>query len=91
MKDAFLWKVHPPIHAAVHVNQEVLTKQEEGLTNEGRHHAFAVTAHDKGGIAESLHTYITIARLPSRCSTGPDHWILTLVQEVYGVWNLAAN
>ena len=45
--------------------------QEEGLTNEGRHHLLLLRkqAHDKGGIAESQHTYITIARLTA-CEVG---------------------
>ena len=39
--------------------------QEEGLTNEGRHHLLLShkQVHDKSGIAESLHAYITRAKL----------------------------
>ena len=39
--------------------------QEEGLINEGRHHLLLLhnQVHDKRGIAESLHMYITMARL----------------------------
>ena len=41
------------------------TVQGEGLTNEGRHNLLLLheQVHDKRGIAESLHTYITRARL----------------------------
>ena len=36
--------------------------QEEGLTNEGRHHLLLLhkQAHDNRGIAESLHTIIKV-------------------------------
>ena len=57
---AFLSKVHPPIYAIVHAvmlskkHQRSCTVQEEGLTNEGKHHLYN-QAHDKRGIAESLH------------------------------------
>ena len=39
--------------------------QEEGLTNEGRHHWLLLhkQVHDKRGIAESLHAYINMAGL----------------------------
>ena len=60
-----LWRVRPPIYAAVHaviyVKQEALKKQREG-----RHAALLLLykqAHDKRGIAESLHVQITGARL----------------------------
>ena len=38
--------------------------QEEGLTNEGRHHLLLLhkQAHDKRGIEESLHAQIARAR-----------------------------
>ena len=41
------------------------TVQEEGQTNESRHHSLFLhkLAHDKRGITESLHVYITRARL----------------------------
>ena len=54
---------HLPIqYAMVHVvmlSKEQHTVQEEGLANEGRHRLHK-QAHDKRGIAESLHGYITI-------------------------------
>ena len=45
--------------------------QEEGLTNEGRHHLLLLRkqVHDKRGIAESLHAQITRARLTA-CEVG---------------------
>ena len=45
--------------------------QEEGLTNEGRHHWLLLhkQVHDKRGIAESLHAQITRARL-TVCEVG---------------------
>ena len=45
--------------------------QEEGLTNEGRHHLLLLSkqAHDKRGIAESLHAQITRPRLTA-CEVG---------------------
>ena len=45
--------------------------QEEGLTNEGRHHLLLLhkQVQDKSGIAESLHAQITRARLPA-CEVG---------------------
>ena len=69
-KGAFLSKVHPPIYAVV--------LQEEGLTNDGRHHLLLLykQVHDKRGISESLHefseslqAYITRARLTA-CEVG---------------------
>ena len=44
------------------------TVQEEGLTDEGRHHLLSLhkQAHDKRGIAESLHAQITRARLTDK-------------------------
>ena len=54
---------HLPIqYAMVHVvmlSKEQHTVQEEGLVNEGRHRLHK-QVHDKRGIAESLHGYITI-------------------------------
>ena len=46
-------------------HQRNSTVQEEGLTNEGRHHLLLLRkqAHDKRGIAESLHAQIIRARL----------------------------
>ena len=63
---AFLLKVRPPIHAAVHAimlskkHQRSSTVQEEGLTNEDRHHFLLLhkQVHDKRGIAESRQAYI---------------------------------
>ena len=45
--------------------------QEEGLTNEGRHHLLLLDkqAHDKRGNEESLHAQITRARL-TVCEVG---------------------
>ena len=47
--------------------------QEEGLTNEDRHHLLLLrkqaSAHDKRGIEESLHVQITRARL-TVCEVG---------------------
>ena len=45
--------------------------QGEGPTNEGRHYFLLLhnQAHDKRGIAESLHAYITRARLTA-CEVG---------------------
>ena len=54
---------HLPIqYAMVHVvmlSKKQHTVQEEGLVNEGRHRLHK-QAHDKRGIAKSLHGYITI-------------------------------
>ena len=54
---------HLPIqYAMVHVvmlSKEQHTVQEEALVNEGRHRLHK-QVHDKRGIAESLHGYITI-------------------------------
>ena len=64
-------KVSPPIYAAVQA--VMLSKQrstpEEGLTNEGRNHLLLLhkQAHDKSGIAESLHAYINRAKTNSVC------------------------
>ena len=46
-------------------HQRSSTVQEEGLTNEGRHHwqLLHKQVHDKRGIAESLHAYINTAGL----------------------------
>ena len=76
-KGAFLSKVRPPIYAAVHAvmlskkHRRSSTTQEEGLTNEGRHNLLLLhkQAHDKRGIAESLHAQITRARL-TVCEVG---------------------
>ena len=47
------------------------TVQEEGLTNEGRHHLLLLhkQVHDKRGITESLHAHITKIRLTA-CELG---------------------
>ena len=37
------------------------------------------------------HTFVSTTASHSRWASGPDNWILTSVQEVYGVWNLATN
>ena len=68
-------KIGPPsIYASVYdvmlskKHQRSSTEQEEGLTNEGRHHLllFRKQALDKRGIAESQHVYITRGRLTVR-------------------------
>ena len=48
-----------------YVKQEAPKKQEEGLTNEGRHHLLLLykQVHDKKGIAELIQAYITRVRL----------------------------
>ena len=56
------------------IKQEALNKQRcarEGLTNEGRHHSLLLhkQAHDRRGIAELLHEYITRSRLTA-CEVG---------------------
>ena len=75
---AFLSKVHPPIYAIVHAvmlskkhQRSSSTVQEEGLTNEGRHHLLLLhkQVHDKRSIAESLHVYINRVRL-TVCEVG---------------------
>ena len=72
-KGIFLSKVRPPIYAIVHAvmstkkHQRSCTVQEEGLTNEDRHHLHK-QAHGKS-IAESLHAYINRARL-TECEVG---------------------
>ena len=76
-KGAFVWKVHLPIYAAVHAvmlgkkHGRSSTLQEEGLTNEGKHHLLLLhnQAHDKRGIAELLHAHITRARVTA-CELG---------------------
>ena len=59
-----------PIYAEVHAvmlskkHRRSSTVQEDGVTNEGRHHLLFILheqAHDKRGIAEPLHVYINIA------------------------------
>ena len=72
-----LSKVCPPNCAAVHAvtsskkHWRSSTVQEEGLTNEGRHHLLLLhkQVHDKRGIAELLHAQITRARL-TVCEVG---------------------
>ena len=64
MKDAFLLNAHPPPYSVCHgtcgyVKQEAAHCARGGLVNEGRHRLHK-QAHDKRGIAESLHGYITI-------------------------------
>ena len=51
--------------------EEAVLLQEEGLTNEVRHHLLLLhkQAYDKKGIAESLHVYITRVRL-TKCEVG---------------------
>jgi len=72
-KGIFLSKVRPPIYAIVHAvmlskkHQRSSTVQEEGLTNEDRHHLHK-QAHEKS-IAESLQAYINRARL-TECEVG---------------------
>ena len=76
-KGAFLSKVCPPIYVAVHAvmlskkHHRSSTVQEEGLTNEGRHHLLLLCnhAHDKRGTAESRHAQITRAKLTA-CEVG---------------------
>ena len=66
-KGALLTKVHPPNCAAVDAvmlskkQRRSSTVQEEGLTNESRHHLLLLhkQARDKRDIAESLHAQIT--------------------------------
>ena len=66
-KGTLLSKVHWPIYAAVHAvmlskkQQRNSTVQEEGLTNEGRHHLHK-QVDDKRGIAESLQANTNGAR-----------------------------
>ena len=70
-KGAFLSKVRPPIFATVHAvmlskkHRRSSTVQGKELTNEGRHDLLLLHkhAHDKRGIAKSLHVQITRARL----------------------------
>ena len=64
-KGAFLSKVHPPIYPAVHAVM-LSKKHRRSSTKADMHHCcYCVSkqAHDKGGIAESLHAQITRARL----------------------------
>ena len=56
---AFLLKVHPPIYATVHAVMLASKKQHEGRPLL----LLRKQAHDKTGIAESLHVKITKARL----------------------------
>ena len=61
----------PTIYAAVYAvmlskkHLRSSTVQEEGLTNEGRHHLLLLHKQecDKRGIEESLHAQVTRARL----------------------------
>ena len=71
-KGAFLPKVCPPVYATVnaviYVKQEAQEKQyceRGGLTNEGLHNLLLLykQAHDKRGIAESLHAHMNRTRL----------------------------
>ena len=58
------------------------TVQEEGLTNEGRHHLLLLRkqAHDKRDIEEILHAQITRARLTA-CEVG------VFSREISQLWN----
>ena len=67
-KGAFLSKVCPPIYAAVHVHAVMLSKkQQRSSVKADMHHCcLRKQAHDKRGIAESLHAQIARARLTLR-------------------------
>ena len=77
----FSQKCAHPFYATVHAvmlskkHRSSSTVQEEGLRNEGRHHLLLLRkqaskqAHDKRGIAESLHAQLTRARLIA-CEVG---------------------
>ena len=103
-KGAFLSKVRLPIYATVHAvmlskkHRRSSTVQEKGLTNEGRHHLLLLhnQAHNKRGIAESLHVYITRAGLTA-CEVGiysittlknmPTPFFVELLKFIIGVFS----
>ena len=77
-KGAFLSKVRPPIYVAVHAallskkHRRSSTVQEEGLTNEGRHHSLLLhkQVHNKSHCRfHCMHIYVTRARLTG-CEVG---------------------